>query len=310
MEKLLTRLSRLSLRLFVRPVLGSRLPIGFQRRWIQAVTRIAGGPGGVESSEIWVGELSMKRLRRADAGSVGAIDPADRAAILYAHGGAFEIGGGEMYVGLASWLASATGADVYLPDYRLAPEHPQPAPTDDLFTAYRAILELGHDPERTAVAGDSAGGALAVSTVRSLREMGLPTPAAMVLISPWLDLSLSGASVGSVGRRDPVLRREGLAGSARNHAGGLHLDDPRISPLFADLRTLPPTLIQVGTDEILLDDATRFADRAYAAGVDVDLQRFDGLFHDFQVFATVLGSSRAAIEDIAAFLTRSFEPRS
>ena len=139
-----------------------------------------------------------------------------------------------MYVGLASWLASATGADVYLPDYRLAPEHPQPAPTDDLFAAYRAVLELGHDPERTAVAGDSAGGALAVSTVRSLREMGLPTPAAMVLISPWLDLSLSGASVARVGRRDPVLRREGLVGSARNHAGGLHLDDPRISPLFAD----------------------------------------------------------------------------
>jgi len=111
MEKLLTRLSRLSLRLFVRPVLGSRLPIGFQRRWIEAVTRIAGGPGRVESSEIWVGELWMKRLRRADAGSVGAIDPADRAAILYAHGGAFEIGGGEMYVGLASRLASATGAD-------------------------------------------------------------------------------------------------------------------------------------------------------------------------------------------------------
>jgi len=138
----------------------------------------------------------------------------------------------------------------------------------------------------------------------------LPTPAAMVLISPWLDLSLSGASVARVGRRDPVLRREGLVGSARNHAGGLHLDDPRISPLFADLRTLPPTLIQVGTDEILLDDATRFADRAYAAGVEVDLQRFEGLFHDFQLFARVLGSSRAAIEDIAAFLKRSFEPRS
>jgi len=307
MQKLLTALSRLSLRLFVRPVLGSRLPIGFQRRWIEAMTRVTGGPGGVESSEVWIGELSMKRLRKAGGDGVGAVDAATRGAILYAHGGAFEIGGGEMYAGFAARLAAATGADVYLPDYRLAPEHTQPAASDDLFAAYRAVLELGHEPGRTAVIGDSAGGGLAVTTVRSLREMGLPSPAAVVLISPWLDLSLSGASAGLVGRRDPMLRREALAAAARNYAGGLHLDDPRISPLFADLRTLPPTLVQVGTDEILLDDSTRFADRAYAAGVEVELQRFDGLFHDFQLFARLLRSSRGALDDIAAFLSRNFE---
>ena len=310
MQKLLTALSRLGLRLFVKPVLGSRLPIGFRRRWIGAITRVLGGPRGIESSEIWVGELSIKRLRRSDPEEVGAIDPAGREAILYVHGGAFEIGGGEMYVGFASWIASLTGADVYLPDYRLAPEHTQPAPSDDVFAAYRAILELGHDPRRIAVIGDSAGGGLSVATVRSLREMGLPSPAAMVLISPWLDLSLSGASVGSVGRRDPMHSRDSLAAAARNHAAGLHLDDPRISPLFADLRTLPPTLVQVGTDEILLDDSTRFADRAYAAGVEVELQRFDGLFHDFQLLARLLASSRGALDDIAAFLERRFEQAS
>ncbi|KAB2857549.1 MAG: alpha/beta hydrolase, partial [Bauldia sp.] len=163
-----------------------------------------------------------------------------------------------------------------------------------------------HDPGRTAVVGDSAGGGIAVSTVRTLREMGLPGPAAMVLISPWLDLSLSGASVGLVGRRDPMLRREWLERAARSHAAGLHLDDPRISPLFADLRTLPPTLVQVSTDEILLDDSTRFADRAYAAGVEVELQRFDGLFHDFQVFARLLPSARGALDDIVAFLRRHY----
>jgi acetyl esterase/lipase len=213
-----------------------------------------------------------------------------------------------MYAGFASWLAAVARADVYMPDYRLAPEHAQPAPTDDVFAAYRAVLELGHDATRTAVIGDSAGGGIAVSTVRSLREMGLPDPAAMVLISPWLDLSLSGASVGLVGRRDPVLRREWLERAARNHAAGLHLDDPRISPLFADLHRLPPTLVQVGTDEILLDDSTRFADRAYAAGVEVELQRFDGLFHDFQLYARLLASSRGALDDIAAFLRRHFAP--
>ena len=307
MEKLLLAMSRLSLRLFFRPVVGSRLPIGFQRRWAAAITKVAGGPRGVVRSEIWVGELPVLRLRKAEPGSVGAVDPAERDAILYVHGGAFEIGGGDMYAGFASRLAAATGADVYLPDYRLAPEHTQPAPTDDVFAAYRAVLELGHRPGRTAVIGDSAGGGLSVSTVRSVREMGLPTPAALVLISPWLDLSLSGASVGLVGRRDPMLRRQWLEGAARDHAAGLHLDDPRISPLFAELRTLPPTLVQVGTDEILLDDSTRFADRAYAAGVEVELQRFDGMFHDFQLFAKLLGTSRGAIADIAAFLRRRFD---
>ena len=105
-----------------------------------------------------------------------------------------------------------------------------------------------------------------------------------------------------------MLRRDALASAARNHAGGLHLDDPRISPLFAELRTLPPTLVQVGTDEILLDDSTRFAERAYAAGVEVELQRFDGLFHDFQLFAKLLPSSRGALDDIAAFLDRRLDP--
>jgi acetyl esterase/lipase len=308
MESLLTALARISVRLFVRPVLGSRLPIGFQRRWMTAMTRIVGGPNGIERSEVWAGELSMTRLRRADSEAVGAVDPGGRDAVLYVHGGGFEVGGGEMYAGFASWLAAVARADVYMPDYRLAPEHAQPAPTDDVFAAYRAVLELGHDATRTAVIGDSAGGGIAVSTVRSLREMGLPDPAAMVLISPWLDLSLSGASVGLVGRRDPVLRREWLERAARNHAAGLHLDDPRISPLFADLHRLPPTLVQVGTDEILLDDSTRFADRAYAAGVEVELQRFDGLFHDFQLYARLLASSRGALDDIAAFLRRHFAP--
>jgi acetyl esterase/lipase len=305
MQSLLTALSRLSLRLFFKPVIGSRLPIGLQRRWAEAMTRVLGGAGGVERSELWAGELSIQRFRPAGAG-VGPVDPSARDAILYVHGGGYEIGGGGMYAGFATRIAALTGADVYLPDYRLAPEHSQPAPTDDAFAAYRAVLELGHDPRRTAVVGDSAGGGISVSTVRSLREMGLPGPAAMVLISPWLDLSLSGASVSLVGRRDPMLRREWLERGARGHAAGLHLDDPRVSPLFADLRTLPPTLVQVGTDEILLDDATRFADRAYAAGVAVELQRFDGLFHDFQLFALLLRSSRGALDDIAAFLRRHF----
>jgi monoterpene epsilon-lactone hydrolase len=309
MQKLLKALSRLSLCLFFKPVMGSRLPLGFQRRWFVGLARLAGRPRGIERSEVWVGSMPMSRLRKPSGDQVGAIDPAERDAVLYVHGGGFVAGGGETYIGLASWLADATGADVYMPGYRLAPEDPQPAPTDDIFAAYRAVIELGHEPGRLAVIGESAGAALAVETMRSVREMGLPSPAALVLISPWLDLSLSGASVASVGDRDPALSRRWLTQGAREHAAGLHVDDPRISPLFADLRTLPPTLVQVGTDEILLDDSTRFADRAYAAGVEVELQRFEGFWHDFQLYAKVLAPARGALADIDAFLRRHFTSR-
>lgn len=308
MQRVLTAIARLNLRLLFRPVMGSSLPLSFKRRWMAFLTAVVGGPRGIERSDLYAGGLRITRFRRQEARAIGPQDATDRDAVLFVHGGGFELGGGNTYAGFAGLLADATGADVYMPDYRLAPEDPQPAPTDDVFAAYRAVVELGHDPGRLAVIGDSAGGAIAVSTIRSLNEMGQPTPAAMVLISPWLDLSLSGASVASVGSRDPVLAPGWLHAAARNHAGGLSVDDPRISPLFAELRKLPPTLVQVGTDEILLDDSTRFADRAFAAGVEVELQRFPALWHDFQLYAKYLDVSRGALDDLAAFLERRLHP--
>jgi epsilon-lactone hydrolase len=284
------------------------LPLSFKRRWMAFLTAVVGGPRGIDRSDLYAGGLRITRFRRPEAGAVGPRDASDRDAVLFIHGGGFDLGGGDTYAGFAGLLAEATGADLYMPDYRLAPEDPQPAPTDDAFAAYRVIVELGHDPARLAVIGDSAGGAIAVSTVRTLNEMGQPTPAAMVLISPWLDLSLSGASVATVGSRDPVLAPAWLHSGARGHAAGLGLDDPRVSPLFAELRKLPPTLVQVGTDEILLDDSTRFADRAYAAGVEVELQRFPGLWHDFQLYAKYLKVAAGAVDDIAAFLNRRLHP--
>lgn len=308
MQKVLTAIARINLRLFFKPVAGSSLPLSFKRRWMALLTRVVGGPRGIERSDLYAGALRITRFRRAEPGAIGPQDAGDRDAILFVHGGGFELGGGDTYAGFAGWIAEVTGADVYMPDYRLAPEDPQPAPTDDAFAAYRTVLELGHSPDRLAVIGDSAGGAIAVTALRSLNEMGQPSPGALVLISPWLDLSLSGASVTSVGDRDPVLGHSWLQAAARSHAGGLSRDDPRVSPLFAELRKLPPTLVQVGTDEILLDDSTRFADRAYAAGVEVELQRFGGLWHDFQLYAGWLAASRGALDDIAAFLDRRLHP--
>ncbi len=308
MQRLLTSGSRLFLRTFVKPVLGSKLPPAVRRRWLATVLRIARPPKGVERSELWAGDVRMLRLRAAGGdgavADVGPIDAAQRDAIMYIHGGAFVAGGDDAYAGFASWLALYTGADVYLPDYRLAPEHPQPAATDDLFAAWQAVLELGYDPARSAFAGDSAGGGLAVSTALLLPEMDVPSPAALVLISPFLDLSLSGSSMVEKAADDPMLSAALLHPAAVSYADGLNLTDPRISPLFAELRRLPPILIQAGTDDILIDDSTRFADRAWAAGVEVELQQFPGMWHDFQTQARLLEVSRGALEDIAAFLRR------
>lgn len=311
LQSLLKALTRLGLRIFFKPLIGSGMPLSFQRRWLALLTRTAPGPKGVERSEVRVGDVAMTRFRSAgpDVLAVGPLPPAERDAVLFIHGGGFMLGGGRTYHGFAAWIAAVTGADVYLAGYRLAPEHPHPAPGDDLFAAYVALLELGHAPGRIAIVGDSAGGALAAGLTLALPEMDVPSPAALVLISPFLDLSLSGASIAERALADPLISRRFAASGGRAHAGTLRRSDPRVSPLFADLRRLPPTLIQVGTDEILHDDSVRFADRAWAAGVEVELQSFEGMFHDFQALAASLHESRAALEGIAAFMHLRFEPR-
>ena len=302
MQKLSKAIARLFLRAFFKPFHGPPFPLGFQRRWSALIAKTGAGPSDVHEEELWSGELRILRFR-------ATADPApadDRDAILFAHGGGFVVSSAASYANFAGWIATTTGADVYVPDYRLAPEHPSPAPTDDLFAAYRTVLGRGHVPERTAILGDSAGGALAVSTALALREMDVPAPAALVLLSPWLDLTLSAPSITANARRDPMLRRSWLEQSGRAHAGTLRRADPRVSPLFAELRSLPPTLIQVGSDEILLDDSVRFADRAWGAGVEVEIQRFEGWWHDFQSAAATLRGAREALDDVAAFLARRF----
>ena len=300
MQTLRKALTRGFLRVLWKPFQGPPFSLAFTRRWHALLSGVARPPRGIERREIDLASIPAVHL----ADGVPSGDAGTRDAVLFCHGGAFVAGGAETHAAFAGWIARATGADVYLAEYRLAPEHPFPAATDDLHAAYRAVLELGHSPRRTAVIGDSAGAGLAVATLRALPEMSVPTPAALVLISPWLDLTMSSGAVVTNARRDPMLKRSYLQAAATAYAGGIQRGDPRVSPLFSDLHRLPPTLVQVGSDEILLDDATRFADRAYAAGVDVELQRFEGWWHDFQALAGSLHGAREALEDIAAFLRR------
>jgi epsilon-lactone hydrolase len=207
--------------------------------------------------------------------------------VLYLHGGAYTRGSIRSHGPMCGKLAVATGARVLGVDYRLAPEHPYPAAVDDALAAYRWLLGQGLDAERVAVAGDSAGGGLTAALLLAAREAGAPAPAGAVLLSPWTDLTLSGASMDRRAAEDPLCSRETLVPSAAAYAGAEDRACPLVSPLFGDLAGLPPLLVLVGTAEVLLDDSLRFAAAADAAGVDVTLVVEDDLLHVWPLFPGV-----------------------
>jgi len=222
--------------------------------------------------------------------------------ILYLHGGAYVLGTAAAGAGLASDLARRVGARAVSVDYRLAPEHPYPAGLWDAVAAYRALVESGVDAARICVAGESAGGGLALATLVALKDHGLPSPACAVLMSPWADLTLSGSSIVGKADVDPALTVQGLRKRAADYAGDADPAKDLISPLFADLTGLPPLLVQAGSHEILLDDATRLAALAAAADVAVTLDITPGVPHVFQGFAAMLDEGAAALDRAGAFV--------
>lgn len=226
----------------------------------------------------------------------------DGRAVLLAHGGGFNAGSIATHRAIAGGVAKAAAARVLTVEYRRAPEAPFPAAVDDMVSSYRALLEQGQMPERLALAGDSAGGALVLALLLRLRDAGLPLPRAAVLISPWLDLSLSGPTVQSLAAQDPMVSERALRDAARMYLGNGDPRDPLASPLFADLRGLPPLLVQVGSDEILLSDATRLAERAEAAGVEVRLNVWKGMWHVWHHWAPDLPEGSDAVRQLGGFL--------
>jgi acetyl esterase/lipase len=225
---------------------------------------------------------------------------------LYFHGGGFLVGSPLPYRLLASQIASTAGCDVAVVDYRLAPEHTFPAARDDALDAYRALLATGVDARRIAIAGDSAGGNLAAVTLLNILKLGLPSPAAAVLLSPWTDLTGSGASVRTNADRDAMLPAARMPSAARLYAGSRDLADPDLSPLFGDWRACPPLTVHVGSGEILLHDSVQLVERAKAAGVDATLRVWPDMPHVFPAFSPLLPEARAAVREIASFLTARF----
>ncbi len=222
--------------------------------------------------------------------------------IYYMHGGAYLGGSPRTHRGLLAHFAKAAGCTVIALDYRLAPEHPYPAALDDAVAGWKALLAQGVKPANLVIGGDSAGGNLALVTAIALRDAGLPQPSGLVLLSPWTDMSSSGTSMGTRAERDRLLTVRGIDRAARQFADGLALDDPRLSPLFAKLEGLPKMLIQVGDDELLLDDSVRLAEAARAAGVTLRLDVKLKLWHVWQVMAGWMPEADQAVAEMGAFV--------
>jgi acetyl esterase/lipase len=233
---------------------------------------------------------------------IDGVEP--RGTIFLAHGGGFALGSARGLAGLASDLARKTGTRAVSVDYRLAPEHPYPAALQDVTAAYRALLEQAGGGGRVVVSGESAGGNLAIELLIAGKSEGLPMPAAALLFSPLTDLTVSGSSYAAKADADPSVSAQAIRTRVRDYLDGTGTPatDPLVSPIFADLTGLPPLLIQAGSHEVLLDDATSLAVKAAADHVAVVLDVTPGVPHVFQAFAAVLEEGNAALNRAARFI--------
>ena len=236
-ESILAKAARVAVRVCLKPALRPAFSCAVQRRWADAVTRTLSVPFGVRFSRRSLAGVPTEVARRKTGGGEAT------SAVLFLHGGAFIIGSPRSHRSITGRLTRLTGADVFVPDYRLAPEHPFPAALDDAVACYRALLDEGYAPERIAVAGDSAGGGLALSLCLRLRAERLPQPACVALISPWADLTLTRLAPIA---NDALLRPTWLAQGAAAYLQGRSAEDPLVSPLAADLSGLPPIMIELG----------------------------------------------------------------
>jgi epsilon-lactone hydrolase len=260
-----------------------------------------------EKTAVFLGGAPDAKCEKVDAGGVPAewvMAPGcdTGRAILYLHGGGYAIGSLNTHRRLAYDISAASAAKVLLIDYRLAPEHPFPAAIDDAASAWRWLLQQGFAANRLAIAGDSAGGGLTIATLVNLRDKKLGLPACAVAISPWVDLEGLGNSLTTRSAQDPMVQKDGLLWMAKMYLNGKDARTPLAAPLHADLKGLPPTLVQVGTAETLLDDAIRIAEKMHAAGGDARLAIWPNMLHVFPLFAPILSEGRDGCIEIGTFI--------
>ena len=269
--------------------------VGEQRRLLRELIAAQPLPAGVSVTAAALGAVPAAQI------TVDGIEPAH--VVLYFHGGVYVLGDAFQAAGLAAQVARRTRATVISVDYRLAPEHPYPAAVDDALAAYQALLRAGTAPARIAFAGESAGGGLAIATLVNARDHGLPLPAAALVMSPYADLTLAGATMDTKRAADPLLSRENLQARVGDYTAGHDPALALISPVFADLSGLPPLIIQAGTHEVLLDDAVRLARQAATADVQVTLDITPGVPHVFQAYYPILDQAAAALDRAGQLLS-------
>ncbi|PXX89719.1 alpha/beta hydrolase [Marinobacter vulgaris] len=280
----------------VRPLLHPSVPVRLQRRLISKAYLTSVPPRGTRFEDIEAEGLAMTRVCHGDNPD---------GVVLYFHGGGYIIGSPRTHRGITGHLARASGAMVIVPDYRLAPENPYPAALDDAETVFLALLEEGHTPTSLSLAGDSAGGGLAIALAMRLRDKGFPLPSSLMVMSPWTDLSNTRLYSPEY---EPVLQRPWIDKAARLYCANEPVANPYISPVFGDLSGLPPLLIQAGSQEILLNDARRLADAANRDSVDTRLEIYNSLWHVFQVHAGQLARATGALNTAGAFIRQHLRP--
>lgn len=287
--------------------LGSRFafneatPLPMLRRLIDQIGLIARPANGCELTQGHVDTIPY------DFWTPAKLEPGRL--ILYSHGGAYTMFSRRTHRGLASRLAQELGAQAIVFDYRLAPEHKFPAAIDDALAVYRYVLSLGYDPRNIIFAGDSAGGGITFALLLAARDLGLPLPALAVGLSPWVDMTASGFSMRENADKDVMLTPSGISKFAIRYLGSADPKHPYASPLFADLKGLPPILLQAAGDEILRDDSVRFAAALREAGVKVELDVWPGLFHVFEFAWRWLPQSEEAMVKIGDFVRRHFSQK-
>jgi monoterpene epsilon-lactone hydrolase len=284
---------RTVLRLTLSRTFRAALPVAQQRRRLALVTRLTLPPRGVEYRATECGGIPGESVTSRGAAPTGR-------AMLYLHGGGYCLGSPATHRVITGRLASQCEARVFAADYRLAPEYPFPAAVDDAVAAYRGLLAEGYAPAGLTIAGDSAGGGLAVAAALRLRELGVPLPGALVLFSPWVDLTLSALTPPP--SADIMITKPWIEECARFYLAGRPADEPLASPIAADLHGLPRTLIQVGTDELLLSDSRRLHASLVEAGVAATLQEYSRRWHVFQVNAGLLADASRALAGAADFI--------
>lgn len=285
-------------RLIFKLMLGrTELPVEIARKRLDSIGLLSKRLAGMSRVDVEIGAMKAQWLSASEASIDGPV-------ILYLHGGGYVSGSVKSHWELAGRLTKASGAHCLIIDYRLAPEHPFPAALDDSIAAWYWLLDQGVSPEKIVIAGDSAGGGLALSTSLQLRELGLSQSAGIYCMSPWTDISLSGETVFSKRDQEVVLcNPEILKTAANDYAAGQERTNPLMSPLFANLQDLPQILIHTGTDEVLLDDSRRFHALACLQGVECKLKIWDGMWHVWPLFARFgLPEARLAIYEAAEFI--------